>query len=92
MGADFGGAGDPSERTPGKLGSEAAVVEPVLEAQCQGTAQGVQSECRLGAGAQLQPIEREQRYQVELHRVPEGLVDADSVLIDSDPLRQSQQG
>ena len=91
-GAEFGGAGEPSERAPGKLASEPAVDESVLQAQRQRTTQGVQSEYRLGAGAQLQPVDREQRHQVELHRVTKWLVDADAVLIDRNALRQAEQG
>ena len=67
------------------------MVEAVLETEGEGAAEGVQSEGRIGPGAELDAVEGELRQEIELHRVAERLVDPDAVLVDGDALRHADQ-
>ena len=85
------GGGVAPERTAGDLAAESGGVEAVGELEGEGAAEGVQAVGGVGPGAELHPVDRELREQVELHGVAERLVDADAVLVDGDALRQAEQ-
>ena len=90
-GAVLGGGRQPAERAPGELPAEPAVVEPVLQVEGEGAAEGVQAVGRVGSGGELDAVEGELRHEVELDRVAERLVDAHAVLVHGDALRQAEQ-
>ena len=90
-GAVRGRRGESSEGAPGNLAAEPGVIESVLETEHEGAAETVQAVGRVGPGAELHAVDGELRQEVELHRVAERLVDADSVLVHGDALRQAEQ-
>ena len=91
VGAVLGGGRVAPERPAGYLAAESRVVEAVLEIEGEGAAERVEPVGRVGAGADLHPVDRELRKQVELHGVAERLVDAHPVLVDRDALGQPEE-
>ena len=56
------------------------------------TAERVLAEQRVGPRDQIDRIDRDLRYQVPVDGVAKGLVDTHAILVDRQPLRQSEQG
>ena len=61
--------------------------EPVLHPEGQSTAQGVQTEGRVGARQKLQRADGEAGHQIPVDQIAKGFVDPHAVLVDRQALR-----
>ena len=90
--AILSGAAHPPERTARDFGFTALEGKAVAHVERDRTAQRVEPINRIERRDELQIVDREDRDEIEVYGVAEGIVDARAILINRQPLRQPEQG
>src|SRR5262245_55407305 len=68
----------------------AVVIEAVLHLEADRATKGVEAEGRI-VGPDIRAADRHLRNQVPVDGIPEGLIDADTLHVDGEPLRRALQ-